>query len=180
MATKQSPDQPRIVDPDGRPVGGAAIVPPMTASQRREAEERIPVATLVVHETVRWNGVLELRRSVHALAWSGFAAGLSMGFSFLAETLFRAYLPAAPWRPLIVNLGYPLGFIIVITGRQQLFTENTLTAIIPLLAARNLATLKAVIRLCGGAGRESCRGSPVRAGAGARTGPQTRMPPGHD
>jgi formate/nitrite transporter FocA (FNT family) len=46
-----------------------------------------------------------------------------------------------------VNLGYPLGFLIVIIGRQQLFTENTLTAIIPLLARRNLATLVSVLRL---------------------------------
>ncbi len=70
-----------------------------------------------------------------------------MGFSFVAEALLRTYLPAAPWRPLITNLGYPLGFLIVIVGRQQLFTENTLTAIIPLLARRNLATFWQVMRL---------------------------------
>jgi formate/nitrite transporter FocA (FNT family) len=46
-----------------------------------------------------------------------------------------------------VSLGYPLGFLIVIIGRQQLFTENTLTAIIPLLARRNWTTLIAVLRL---------------------------------
>ena len=82
-----------------------------------------------------------------ALAWSGLAAGLSMGFSFVAEALFRTYTPPGPWRPMITSLGYPLGFLIVIIGRQQLFTENTLTAIIPLLARRNLATLWQVLRL---------------------------------
>jgi formate/nitrite transporter FocA (FNT family) len=46
-----------------------------------------------------------------------------------------------------VRLGYPLGFLIVIVGRQQLFTENTLTAIIPLLARRNLSTFALVLRL---------------------------------
>jgi formate/nitrite transporter FocA (FNT family) len=48
---------------------------------------------------------------------------------------------------MLVRLGYPLGFLIVIIGRQQLFTENTLTAIIPLLARRNLSTLLSVVKL---------------------------------
>jgi formate-nitrite transporter family protein len=88
-----------------------------------------------------------LRRPISALAWSGLAAGLSMGFSFVGEALFRTYTPDVLWRPLITNLGYPLGFLIVIIGRQQLFTENTLTAIIPLLARRNWTTFWQVLRL---------------------------------
>ncbi|HEX5431862.1 MAG TPA: hypothetical protein VFW83_07850 [Bryobacteraceae bacterium] len=52
-----------------------------------------------------------------ALVWSGLAAGLSMGFSFFAEALFCTFLPDAPWRSLLVHLGYPLGFVIVIIGR---------------------------------------------------------------
>jgi len=69
------------------------------------------------------------------------------GLSLIAEGLLRAHLPDTPWRPLISKLGYPLGFILVIIGRQQLFTENTLTVIIPLMAKRNLATLIQVLRL---------------------------------
>jgi formate/nitrite transporter FocA (FNT family) len=72
---------------------------------------------------------------------------MSMGFSLVAMALFRAYLPDRPWRPLIARLGYPMGFLIVIIARQQLFTENTLTAIIPLLAKRDAKTLIRVIRL---------------------------------
>src|SRR4051794_2764537 len=102
---------------------------------------------MVVHEAIRKDGEEELHRPASALAWSGLAAGLSMGFSFVAEGLLRSHLPNAPWRPLVVNLGYPLGFLIIIIGRQQLFTENTLTAIIPLLARRNLSTLYTVLRL---------------------------------
>jgi formate/nitrite transporter FocA (FNT family) len=136
-----------IVDSQGNPADEGAVVPPLTDQQREEAEHRTKVAALVVHETIRRDGDEELRRPVAALAWSGLAAGLSMGFSFLAEGLFRAYLPDAEWRPLLVSLGYPLGFLIVIIGRQQLFTENTLTAIIPLLARRNLATVRAVMKL---------------------------------
>lgn len=124
-----------------------AAVPPLTDRQLEEAERHTSVTASVVHEAIRKDGDEELRRPVSALAWSGLAAGLSMGFSFVAQTLFRYYLPETSWRPLLTNLGYPLGFLIVIIGRQQLFTENTLTAIIPLLARRNLTTLLAVLRL---------------------------------
>jgi formate/nitrite transporter FocA (FNT family) len=56
-----------------------------------------------------------------------------MGFSLIAEGLARHYLPEAHWTPLVAKLGYPVGFLIVIIGKQQLFTENTLTPIIPLM-----------------------------------------------
>ena len=125
------------------------VAPELTEKQRQEAEDRTSVSANVVHEAIRHDGEEELNRPISALAWSGFAAGLSMGFSFVAEALFRAYLPDGSWRPLLVNLGYPLGFLIVIIGRQQLFTENTLTAIIPLLARRNLTTFIRVLQLWG-------------------------------
>ena len=72
-----------------------------------------------------------------------------MGFSLLSEGLLRAHLPDAPWRPLITKFGYSIGFLIVILGRQQLFTENTLTVILPLLRKKNLSTLAKVGRLWG-------------------------------
>lgn len=122
-------------------------MPPLTERQRQEAEDRTAVTAVIVHEAIRVDGDEELQRPASALAWSGLAAGLSMGFSFFTEALLRAYLPDRPWRPLLVNLGYPVGFLIVIIGRQQLFTENTLTAIIPLLARRNFATFVSVLRL---------------------------------
>ncbi len=136
-----------IVDEKGNTITDAPAMPPLTERQEQEAEDRTSVSALVVHEAIRKDGDEELRRPISALAWSGLAAGLSMGFSFVAEALFRTYTPVVPWRPLITNLGYPLGFLIVIVGRQQLFTENTLTAIIPLLARRNLTTFWQVLRL---------------------------------
>src|SRR5579872_1957056 len=136
-----------ITDDRGQPVEETIVVPELTERQRQEAEDRTSVTALVVHEAIRKDGDTELQRPVSALAWSGLAAGLSMGFSFFAEGLLRTYLPATTWRPLLTNLGYPFGFLIVIVGRQQLFTENTLTAIIPLLARRNFTTLTAVLKL---------------------------------
>lgn len=122
-------------------------MPPLSERQKEEAEDRTSVAVLVVHEAIRKDGDEELRRPVAALAWSGLAAGLSMGFSFLGEAVLTGYLPQAKWTPLLTNFGYPFGFVLAIVGRQQLFTENTLTAIIPLLAKRNFQTLLAVLKL---------------------------------
>jgi formate/nitrite transporter FocA (FNT family) len=72
-----------------------------------------------------------------------------MGFSFLTQGLIEAALPAARWRPLISSFGYTLGFLIVVLGRQQLFTENTLTAILPLLVRPDRKMLGRVARLWG-------------------------------
>jgi formate/nitrite transporter FocA (FNT family) len=124
-----------------------AFAPGLKEGESAEAEEKSEVSASVVHEAIRREGEEELERPTAALAWSGLAAGLSMGFSFVAEALLRARLPDAPWRPLISKLGYTLGFVIVVLGRQQLFTENTLTPILPLLSNRTLETLKNVARL---------------------------------
>ena len=51
----------------------------------------------------------------------------------LGEGMIYHGLPASSWRKLVAGFGYTLGFIIVVLGRQQLFTENTLTPILPLM-----------------------------------------------
>jgi formate/nitrite transporter FocA (FNT family) len=112
-----------------------------------EVERRVRPPVQVVHEVIRQEGAFELGRPSSALAWSGLAAGLSMGFCLVAEGLLKSYLPDTSWAPLISKLGYSLGFIIVILGRQQLFTENTILAIIPLLTKPSLETLRNVVRL---------------------------------
>lgn len=121
--------------------------PALTEQQQQEADDRTSVSAVVVHEAIRQDGEEELNRPVSAIAWSGLAAGLSMGFSFVGEALLEANLPNQVWKPLLVSLGYPLGFLLVILGRQQLFTENTLTAIIPLLTRRTGTALWQVARL---------------------------------
>lgn len=119
----------------------------LTPEEQQEAHERSSVTVHVVHEAVRCEGEEELKRSSSALAWSGLAAGLSMGFSLVGEGVLRSKLPDAPWRPLISKFGYSTGFVLVILGRQQLFTENTLTPILPLLHRRDRATFLSVLRL---------------------------------
>ncbi|MFO1060660.1 MAG: formate/nitrite transporter family protein [Dongiaceae bacterium] len=123
--------------------------PHIEEAERAQAAEHSALRPLVVHEIVREEGEAALCRSPGSLAWSGLAAGLSMGFSFLAQALLQAGLPDAPWRHLVAGLGYTVGFVIVILGRQQLFTESTLTAVLPVLTRRDAGTLAAAGRLWG-------------------------------
>jgi formate/nitrite transporter FocA (FNT family) len=126
--------------------GGGRDEDAQGAEQVKEAESLDAKTT---YEVIRREGVKELDRSTGALFWSGLAAGLSMGFSFLGEGLLHAHLPHVEWRPLVATLGYSVGFLIVILGSQQLFTENTLTPIIPLLSRRTMECLRNVLRLWG-------------------------------
>ncbi|MDY8109151.1 formate/nitrite transporter family protein [Fulvimarina sp. 2208YS6-2-32] len=119
----------------------------LTKSELKEVDHRMKLRPLAVYEIVRQEGEDELTRPYRSLWWSGLAAGLSIGFSVYTEAAMRAYLPEADWTPLLDSLGYSVGFLIVILGRQQLFTEITLTAMLPLLARPTMAGVFAVARL---------------------------------
>ena len=120
----------------------------LTPREKREVERRAPPRAAVVFETIRREALGELERPAISLLASGLAAGLAMGFSLLIPAVLYAHLPDASWKPLIVNMGYPIGFLIVVIGRQQLFTENTLTVILPLLDGKDkLKILGQVLRL---------------------------------
>ena len=117
--------------------------------ERRKATEEEKINALVTHEVIRRDGVKELERPPAALAWSGLAAGLSLGLSMVADGILHAHLPDAPWRPLVSKLGYSVGFLAVIIGSQQLYTENTLKPIVPLMARRTREMLAKVLTLWG-------------------------------
>lgn len=108
--------------------------------QVQHIEERSTPRTPVIYEIVRRYGEDEMSRPATSLWWSGLAAGLSISFSLLAEALLWGHLPDADWRRLLVALGYPVGFVMVVLSRQQLFTETTITVVLPIMAkptARN-------------------------------------------
>src|SRR5215212_9003359 len=120
---------------------------PQHEKHEEEAEERSSPSGKIVYKAILKEGEDELQRSSSALFWSGLAAGLSMSFSFITESILHAHLPHAKWSPLVSKFGYSVGFLIVILGRQQLFTENTLTPILPLLKKKRLYVLTNVLRL---------------------------------
>ena len=128
---------------EGRPDGSPDLKP----HEEKKADEEQSLSADVTHEVIRREGEEELKRSTSALAWSGLAAGLAMGFSLVAEGVMKAHLPDAEWAPLVARLGYSFGFLIVILGSQQLFTENTLTVIVPLMAKPTGEMLGNVARL---------------------------------
>jgi formate/nitrite transporter FocA (FNT family) len=104
-------------------------------SEREAVEEASGLSPRLIFETIRRNGEEELARPVRALFWSGVAAGILISFSVLGEAYLRASLPDTETRYLIENLGYSLGFLLVILGRMQLFTENTITTVVPVMIA---------------------------------------------
>ena len=119
----------------------------LAPKDEHKADEEEQLNADVTYEVVRRQGEQEMKRSSSALAWSGLAAGLSMGFSFVTQAILRSHLPDADWAPLVSKLGYAVGFLIVVLGSQQLFTENTLTIVVPALSRRSMATAADVARV---------------------------------
>lgn len=106
---------------------------PLSDREIEDAIDRSSTTAKVVHEAIRLEGTEELERPSFSVGWSGFAAGLTIGCSMLGQGVLQAHLPDAPWRDLVASFGYSLGFLFVTMGRQQLFTETTLTVMLPYL-----------------------------------------------
>lgn len=143
--------------------------PKLEPAEQQKAVEEEKLSAAVTHEAIRREGVKELKRSPSALAWSGLASGVSMGLSLLATAVLHHHLPETPWRPMAAALGYSVGFLVVILGSQQLYTENTLTPIVPLMAERTRHMLRKVLRLWGVVLLANLIGAFLFAWAAART-----------
>src|SRR5689334_7811553 len=97
----------------------------MQESTRRSAHQ--------ILEEVLTNAREELSRSSTGLMFSGLAGGISMGLTGLAVALALSYLGDGPVQQFISFFFYPVGFIVVVIGRAQLFTENTLYPVVLVL-----------------------------------------------
>ncbi len=118
-------------------------------TDEESVERASKLAPKLIYEVIRRDGEEELERTTRALIWSGIAAGMMISFSVVGEAILRTYLPDTPSRYLIENLGYSLGFLIVILGRMQLFTENTITTVLPVMHDPCSATVMRMLRLWG-------------------------------
>lgn len=119
----------------------------LTETEEEQVERRESVGARVVHEIIRRQGDEELKRPWASLLWSGFAGGVAISASILGEAAIDRHLPDAPWRPLVASFGYTLGFLIVVLGRLQLFTESTLSAVIPVMTDPKAVNLARIARL---------------------------------
>lgn len=121
----------------------------LDAGERREVRQRRSGSSRIIHEVIRIEGEEELVRPAKSLILSGGLAGVAITASVFAKAELRAGLPDAPWRHLIESLGYSAGFIIVVMARLQLFTENTVTAVLPVTTHPSWAKLGQMLRLWG-------------------------------
>lgn len=133
-----------------RPQTPAEHTPEMDEKlDEKSVEEASKLAPKLIYEVIRRDGEEELERTPRALVWSGIAAGMLISFSVVGEAILRSYLPDTPSRYLIENFGYSLGFLLVILGRMQLFTENTITTVLPVMHAPSGAIFLRMLRLWG-------------------------------
>lgn len=113
-----------------------------------DIDEKLRLASPTIYEIISTEGEEEMARSLSSLGWSGLVAGLCISFSLFCEGYLKYHLPDGDYF-LIENLGYTFGFVIVIVGRFQLFTENTITVVLPLLSKRTWRNLWRMIKLWG-------------------------------
>jgi formate-nitrite transporter family protein len=149
----QKPSRERAGDKERHASGESFAAPtvesnqPITEPEVEKVEERSRPRTPVIYEVVRRLGEEEMARPAVSLWWSGVAAGLSISFSLLSQGILNLHLPDTQWRPLISSFGYSVGFVMAVLARQQLFTENTITVVLPVMACFTLRNLGRLARM---------------------------------
>jgi formate/nitrite transporter FocA (FNT family) len=118
-------------------------------AQAKDVEDSSRLSALMIYEVLRREGEEEMDRPATSFWWSGVAAGLSISLSLIAQGVLQSRLPDTPWRPLVTGFGYTVGFLVAVMARHQLFTENTITAVLPVAARLSLGNLARMGRLWG-------------------------------
>ncbi|MDI5920734.1 formate/nitrite transporter family protein [Halomonas sp. LR5S13] len=122
----------------------------LTRKERDTVAEHGNLSALTLYSITLREGEEELQRPITSLWWSGVAAGLGISTSVLVEGIIRSNLGSDhPYLTLIESLGYSFGFVLVILCRLQLFTENTITVVLPLLAQPTRSRFYSTARLWG-------------------------------
>ncbi len=136
----------------------------------KDAEPRMPSGQILRNELRE--AIDALDRPVHVLFVSGIAAGLEIGFSLLLMatmwTLCHDQLPH-PVTSMLVATMYSFGFILVVLGRSELFTEQTSLAVMPVISGH--ASPVSALRLWGVVYVANLSGSALFAAMLAYTGP---------
>ena len=122
---------------------------PLTEEEEQDIREHQSLNSVSLYAVVQREGLEELKRPFMSLWWSGVAAGIGISTSVLAEGILHTVFAGSDSQFALENLGYTVGFVLVIMGRLQLFTENTLTVILPLLTHRSWHMLGCLGRLWG-------------------------------
>lgn len=122
----------------------------LSAKEKKAVDELTRPTALIIYETISVQGRHEMERPFSSLMFSGIVAGFALSLSVLGKALFDQILPdSLATKELWKHFGYSFGFIVVIMGRMQLFTENTITPILPLLTSYHFSNLVKTLRLWG-------------------------------
>jgi formate/nitrite transporter FocA (FNT family) len=118
------------------------------AEQKAEREEGAQKSYREILAEEISSGQKELERPAWGLLMSGLSAGLDVGWSLFLMgvmlTLVKDALPHPIVEMLVANM-YAVGFIFVILGRSELFTEHTTLAVLPVLSGG--ASVRQLLRL---------------------------------
>lgn len=102
-----------------------------------------------IHDHIKREAKDELARPFGALLWSAIASGLTISTSFLAGGFVHGLVATPKLQHAAAAAAYPIGFALVVLARQQLFTENTLDPVIPLLDNPTMRRFAKMMRLWG-------------------------------
>ena len=109
-------------------------VSPLSHKEIKEADERSSTTAKVVHEAIRLEGTEELERPSSSIRLVGRRGRADDGLLDARRgAACRRGCPTLRGAELVASFGYCLGFLFVTMGRQQLFTETTLTVMLPVL-----------------------------------------------
>lgn len=100
------------------------------------------LSTDEIYERVVVEADEEMHRSIPELFFSALAGGFAISITFL---LYASGTHAAGGIPLLGAILYPLGFIYIIIGNYQLYTENTLPPVA--LVLDRIASIPAMLRM---------------------------------
>lgn len=117
-------------DPHTKPFRQHNVKEPAAPSSDKPKEVREVIREQINKE------MKEYRKSTFELAMSSLAAGLEIGFSLFTMGILYTLLAGQVSHSvlhILLSLGYAVGFLFVIIGRSELFTEHTTLAILPVL-----------------------------------------------
>lgn len=116
----------------------APAPPPSEADAPQEVASKKSYETILDQEVAE--GAKELSRRSSGLLLSGISAGLDIGLSALVVAVIATASTgqvSAPVLKILMANAYAVGFIVVIFGRSELFTEHTTLAVLPVLAGKS-------------------------------------------
>lgn len=150
---------------------GTASPPPEEAEDHPEEKPQKSYETILAQQVRQASP--ELRRPAKGLLLSSMAAGLEIGVGPFMMALILSLTRGVYSHPTVEILeafAYSIGFVLVMVGRSELFTEHTSLAIQPVLARE--ASVLALLRLWGLVLLGNLLGAAAFAGFAAHLGPR--------